>query len=246
MFNVEKTTKDCIKWIQDWFYENGNGSACNAVVGISGGLDSAVVAALCIEALGKNRVLGVVMPNGFQESIESAADIILHLDINFYSLDIKTAVDGIIHQLKTWTDVSKQSTINLPPRVRMATLYAFSQSANGRVANTCNLSEDWIGYSTRYGDSVGDFSPLSNLTKTEVREMAKYLQLPDWIINKAPSDDLCGKTDEENFGFTYEVLDRYIRTGEIEDKEIKKKIDRMHEKNLFKLKLMDSFPYESQ
>ena len=120
-------------------------------------------------------------------------------------------------------------------------LYAISQSRNGRVANTCNLSEDWVGYSTRYGDSVGDFSPLSNLTKTEVKLIGKELGLPDDLVCKVPSDGLCGKTDEDNLGFTYDVLDRYIRTGEIDNAETKAKIDSMHEKNLFKLQLMPSF-----
>lgn len=247
-FDVEKTTEDCIKWIQDWFHENGNQNECNAIVGISGGLDSAVVAALCIEALGEKRVLGVTMPNGKQkQSTIDAMDIAIHLDIPLYTVDVGEAITAIAKEINILgSTMTEQAAINLPPRIRMATLYAFSQSANGRVANTCNLSEDWIGYSTRYGDSVGDFSPLSNLTKTEVREIAKYLELPYWLINKAPSDDLCGKTDEDNFGFSYEMLDKYIRTGEIEDEEVKKKIDRMHEKNLFKLRMMDSFPYKSQ
>lgn len=138
-------------------------------------------------------------------------------------------------------DISDQTIVNLPPRIRMATLYAVSQSLNGRVANTCNLSEDWVGYSTRYGDSVGDFSPLSNLTKTEVKQIGKELGLPDDLVYKVPSDGLCGKTDEDNLGFTYDVLDRYIRTGEIDNAETKAKIDSMHEKNLFKLQLMPSF-----
>ncbi len=112
---------------------------------------------------------------------------------------------------------------------------------NGRVANTCNLSEDWVGYSKRYGDTAGDFSPLSNLTVTKVKEIGRVLGLPDEFINKVPSDGLCGKTDEDNLGFTYDVLDRYIRTGEIDDKDVKAKIDAMHEKNLFKLRLMPSF-----
>ena len=137
--------------------------------------------------------------------------------------------------------ISDQTKINLPARIRMSTLYAVSQSMNGRVANTCNLSEDWVGYSTRYGDAAGDFSPLSNLTVTEIKQIGRVLGLPDELIDKAPTDGLCGKTDEDNLGFTYDVLDKYIRTGEIEDEEVKKRIDMMHEKNLFKLQLMPSF-----
>ena len=137
--------------------------------------------------------------------------------------------------------LSEQAKINLPARIRMSTLYAVSQSMNGRVANTCNLSEDWVGYSTRYGDAAGDFSPLSNLTVTEIKQIGKVLGLPNNLIDKVPTDGLCGKTDEDNLGFTYDVLDKYIRTGEIEDEEVKKRIDKMHEKNLFKLQLMPSF-----
>ena len=123
----------------------------------------------------------------------------------------------------------------------MATLYAVSQCFNGRVANTCNLSEDWVGYSTRYGDAAGDFSPLAKITVTELKEIGRLLGLPIDLVDKTPIDGLCGKTDEENLGFTYAMLDKYIRTGEIEDNEIKAKIDRLHKMNLFKLQMMPMF-----
>ena len=123
----------------------------------------------------------------------------------------------------------------------MATVYAVSQSVNGRVCNTCNLSEDWVGYSTRYGDSVGDFSPLSRLTVAEVKELGHLLGLPYDLVEKVPIDGLCGKTDEDNLGFTYAVLDRYIRTGEIDDPATKERIDRLHRINQFKLELMPVF-----
>ena len=238
-FNAVEVKDRIVAWIREWFEQNGNG--CNAVIGISGGADSTVVAALCVEALGKDRVIGVKMPCGEQPDIDDSNKLIQHLGIKSYTMNIWDAVTGIDNQFPTDIEISKQTKINLPPRIRMATLYAISQSANGRVANTCNLSEDWVGYSTRWGDSVGDFSPLSNITKTEVKEIGKALGLPDELVYKTPSDGLCGKTDEDNLGFTYEVLDRYIRTGEIEDVDIKAKIDYMHEKNLFKLQLMPSF-----
>ena len=126
----------------------------------------------------------------------------------------------------------------------MATLYALSQSMNGRVANTCNLSEDWVGYSTRYGDAAGDFSPLGKLTVQEVKEIGKFLNLPENLVEKVPSDGLSGKTDEDNLGFTYAVLDRYIRTGVCENQETKAKIDRLHKLNEFKLKPIPCFEYE--
>ena len=239
MFNVEKTTNDCIDWIRDFFEKNGKG--CNAVLGISGGKDSSVTAALCVRALGKDRVVGVLMPNGVQSDIDSAIKLVDHLGIRHYIINIKEAVDGVLGAMPKELPVTDQSRINLPPRIRMATVYAVSQSLNGRVANTCNLSEDWVGYSTRYGDSVGDFSPLSHLTVTEVKAIGHYLGLPRELVEKIPSDGLCGKTDEDNLGFTYAELDRYIREGVIDDPEKKALIDKKHVQNLFKLELMPSF-----
>ena len=241
-FNAIEVKDKCVQWIRDFFDKNGNG--CNAVVGISGGKDSSVVAALCVEALGKDRVIGVLMPNHIQDDIQFSHILCEHLGIKNYTVDVGLAIDDLlnnIHYRVTDTEISNQTKINLPARIRMATLYAISQSMNGRVANTCNLSEDWVGYATRYGDAAGDFSPLSQLTVTEVKEIGRVLGLPTELVDKTPSDGLCGKTDEDNLGFTYEVLDRYIRTGEIDDKDIKNKIDTMHEKNLFKLQLMPSF-----
>ena len=237
MFNAEKVKNECVQWIRDFFEENGKG--CNAVIGISGGKDSSIVAALCVEALGKDRVIGVLMPNGEQADIDKALLLVNTLDIKHYIINIKDAFEGLIGQLPF--EPSEQTKQNLPPRIRMATLYAVSQSHNGRVANTCNLSEDWVGYSTRYGDSVGDFSPCSHLTVDEIKQIGRLLGLPPELVDKTPSDGLCGKTDEDNLGFTYAVLDRYIRTGEIDDPESKKRIDDKHRKNLFKLKLMPAF-----
>ena len=238
----EKLTKamnGCIEWIREFFEENGKG--CNAVLGISGGKDSSVVAALLVEALGKDRVIGVLMPNGEQADIDMAKLLVNHLGIKYYVVNIKEAYDGIINAFPENLELSNQTKINLAPRIRMSTVYAVSQSVNGRVAKTCNLSEDWVGYSTRYGDSVGDFSPCSHFTVQEVKEIGRILGLPEALIEKAPSDGLCGKTDEDNLGFTYAVLDKYIRTGEIEDEETKKLIDYKHKMNLFKLEVMPSY-----
>ena len=241
-FNAVEVKDKCVQWIRDFF--NKNGKDCNAVVGISGGKDSSVVAALCVEALGKDRVIGVLMPNHIQDDIQFSHMLCEHLGIKNYTVDVGLAIDDLlnnIHHRVTDVEISNQTKINLPARIRMATLYAISQSVNGRVANTCNLSEDWVGYATRYGDAAGDFSPLSQLTVTEVKEIGRVLGLPAELVDKTPTDGLCGKTDEDNLGFTYEVLDRYIRTGEIDDTDIKERIDTMHEKNLFKLQLMPSF-----
>ena len=239
VFNAIEVKNKCVEWIRDFFEESGKG--CNAIVGISGGKDSSIVAALCVEALGKDRVMGVLMPNGEQSDISYSYFLCGNLGIKFVTVPIEDAVNGVLNAMKENMDISDQTLINLPARIRMSTLYAVSQSMNGRVANTCNLSEDWVGYSTRYGDAAGDFSPLSNLTVTEIKQIGRVLGLPDDLIDKVPSDGLFGKTDADNLGFTYDVLDKYIRTGEIEDKEVKKRIDTMHEKNLFKLQLMPSF-----
>ena len=236
MFDAKKAKDGCVQWIRVFFEKNGPG--CNAVIGISGGKDSSVAAALCVEALGKDRVIGVLMPQGVQHDIDKAQMLVDHLGIRHYVVNIKDAYDAIIKSMPADLALSDQSRQNLPPRLRMSTLYAVSQSCNGRVCNTCNLSEDWVGYSTRYGDSVGDFSPMSTFTVTEVKAIGHELKLPAELVEKVPIDGLCGKTDEDNLGFTYAELDVYIRTGEIANPETKAKIDAKHKANLFKLQLM--------
>ena len=244
-FNVKQATENAVQWIREWFEQNGKG--CNAVVGISGGKDSSVVAALCVKALGKDRVIGVLMPNGEQSDIDCSKQLVAHLGIPFYICNIKKAVDGVLESLRaSGVEISRQTVVNLPPRIRMSTLYALSQSNNGRVANTCNLSEDWVGYSTRYGDAAGDFSPLGKLTVQEVKEIGKYLELPINLVEKVPSDGLTDRTDEDNLGFTYAVLDKYIRTGVCEDAQTKAKIDRLHTLNEFKLKPIPCFEYKPE
>ena len=240
-FDAVDIKNRCVAWIQDFF--KNNGPDCNAVVGISGGKDSSVVAALCVEALGKDRVIGVLMPNGEQHDINMARKLVNHLGIESHEINIQETMKGAMESLSAIA-LTTQAKTNLPPRIRMATLYAVSQSLNGRVANTCNLSEDWVGYSTRYGDSVGDFSPLSRLTVTEVKQIGRVLGLPEDLVEKVPIDGLCGKTDEENLGFTYAMLDTYIRKGVCEDLEVKEKIDTLHKRNLFKLELMPCFELE--
>jgi NAD+ synthase len=240
MFNVEKVTNELVQWIRDWFEENGKG--CNAVIGISGGKDSSIVAALCVAALSKERVIGVLMPNGEQKDISDAKKLVEFLGIRNYVCNIKEAVDGVLNSLTaSGITPSEQTIINLPPRIRMSTLYALSQTFNGRVANTCNLSEDYVGYSTRYGDSAGDFSPLGKLTVQEVKEIGKYLKLPLDLVEKVPSDGLSGCSDEDKLGFTYAELDKYIREGIIDNEQTKAKIDRLNKINAFKLQVIPAF-----
>lgn len=241
MFDAVKVKNDCVEWIRRFFDENGSG--CNAVVAISGGKDSSIVAALCAEALGKERVIGVLLPNGTQADIDDSHTLVRHLGIKHYVINIEDAYCGILNAFPQELEITAQTKINLAPRLRMAATYAVSQSCNGRVANTCNLSEDWVGYSTRYGDMAGDFSPLACLTVTEIKQIGRVLGLPAELVNKAPADGLTDKTDEDNLGFTYEMLDIYIRTGKIDDSDKKAIIDRKHKINRFKLQTMPCFMY---
>lgn len=238
-FDVEKATEQCVRWIRDWFEINGKG--CNAVIGVSGGKDSSVAAALCVKALGKDRVIGVMMPQGEQFDIEYSIELCEHLGIKSMTVNIGETVKALAESFPF--DVSTQAVTNIPPRVRMTVLYAVAQSHNGRVANTCNLSEDWVGYATRYGDGAGDFGPISNFTVAEIKAIGHYLNLPERLVEKPPLDGLCGKTDEDNLGFKYATLDAYIRDGVEPDPETKAKIDRLHAINQFKLRYMDTFKY---
>ena len=250
-FDAKKTAEEAAEWIRAFFEENGKG--CNAIVGISGGKDSSVTAALCVKALGKDRVYGVLMPNGEQADIDMAKLLVNHLGIKNIEVNIKDAYDGLMQSIQNakcgngmdGIEISETTRINLAPRLRMSTVYAVGQSLNGRVANTCNLSEDWVGYSTRYGDAAGDFSPLARLTVQEVKAIGRALGLPEALVEKAPSDGLCGKTDEDNLGFTYAVLDKYIRTGICEDEKTKELIDRKHKMNQFKMELIPCFEYKA-
>lgn len=249
MLNNPKEIKDrLVDWIRDYFDHNGPG--CTAVVGISGGKDSSVTAALCVEALGKDKVLGVLMPDGIQSDIADAIALVEHLDIKHLVVNIgdttkalTAAIEGAEGFDLVAASMSRDSIINMPARLRMTTLYAVGQSLpkGGRVANTCNRSEDYVGYSTKYGDAAGDFSPLQNILVEEVRQLGHELGLPDFFINKTPSDGLSGQTDEDKLGFTYAQLDHYILTGQCQDPDIKAKIDRMHAMNMHKLQLMPAF-----
>ncbi len=245
MFNAQKTADRLIAWIADYFEKNG--SDAKAVVGISGGKDSSVVATLCVKALGKERVIGVLMPQGEQFDIDYSLDLCRHLDIAHVVINIGEAVKEVLSAVSGGLkelgrdEMSTITTFNTPARVRMTTLYAVSGTVGGRVANTCNLSEDWVGYATKYGDGAGDFSPLMNLTVTEVKAVGRALGLPEKFVEKTPIDGLCGMSDEENLGFSYATLDRYIREGICEDEDIKAKIDHLNRINLHKLQPMARF-----
>lgn len=268
IFNAKKATDACIEWIQDWFNENGKG--CNAVIGISGGKDSTVVAALCMKALGRDRVIGVMLPDGIQPDIADSREIIRNLGIHGTEYNIGDASTAMVENLSAvkvlagqlgFLEIpSRQARENLPPRLRMAALYMIAQNFNGRVSNNCNLSENWIGYSTIYGDTAGDFSPISCFTASEVVAIGRVLGIPERFLIKPPSDGLCGQTDEDKLGFTYKLLDEYLREPDlyteaaIEGRNISqsekdttraaiKKIGMLHRQNSFKHMPMAAFKW---
>ena len=246
-FDAEKVTENLVNWVKTYFEENASPDT-KAVIGISGGKDSSVAAAVCVKALGKDRVIGVLMPQGEQSDISCSHLLVNTLGIKSYTINIGETVSTFMNEFSKSLEPTSQATINTPPRIRMTTLYAVAASVGGRVVNTCNLSEDWVGYSTKFGDSAGDFSVLADLTVTEVLQVGDLLGLPAELVHKVPSDGLCGKTDEDNLGFKYAELDRYIRgLTDLSDKpELKEKIDRLHRNNLHKLRLMPKFEYDPE
>lgn len=246
MFDANKVSQDVVNWIKTYFEETASPQT-KAVVGVSGGKDSSVVLAACVAALGNDRVLGVLMPQGEQFDIDVAYEVCEWADVPYVEVNVGQPIASLYAELeKAEVKLNSVATFNTPARVRMTALYAVCGAVNGRVANTCNLSEDWVGYATKFGDGAGDFSPLSQLTVTEVRAVGTALGLPDHIVNKTPIDGLCGMTDEENLGFSYATLDKYIREGVCEDQAVKDKIDRMQKANLHKLRLMPAFQYSPE
>ncbi|MBR4831867.1 MAG: NAD(+) synthase [Butyrivibrio sp.] len=240
--DASKEIENITSWIQNWFEENG--PKASAVIGLSGGKDSTIVAALLVKALGKERVVGVLMPNGEQKDIEDSKQVAKLLGIKSYIVNINPAVEGEKKALAdAGIELGNDAVINTPPRIRMTTLYAIAQSLpnGGRVANTCNGSEDYVGYSTKYGDAAGDFSPCANFLVTHMRQIGDALGLPKELIHKTPSDGLCGLSDEDKLGFTYDTLDKYILTGVCEDTAVKEKIDRLHKINLHQLQTIPTY-----
>lgn len=233
--------QQAIDWIRNYFAHNGFN--CSAVIGISGGKDSTVAAALCVEALGNDRVVGVMMPNGDQADIADSIRVCELLDIPHMTINIKDAYDKMAEAIGGGIDISEQALVNLAPRLRMATLYAVAQSLpnGGRVANTCNFSEDYVGYATKFGDSAGDFGVLSYLNVDQVKALGYELGLPADLVDKTPSDGLCGLTDEDNLGFTYRQLDDHIVHGTCGDAEVDEKIKTLHARNLHKIRQMPMF-----
>lgn len=233
MIDYNKILEDLTTWTAAKMKSAGGSKA---VLGISGGKDSSVTAALMVRVLGADNVIGVMMPDKVQADIEDSEAIIRHLGIAAFKADI-SGITGSYHQLLEDLmpdQISKQTRLNLPPRVRMTLLYAISQSIpQSLVINTSNMSEDWVGYATIYGDTAGAFSPLGMLTTQDVIELGLRMGVPERFLVKPPSDGLTGRTDEDVLGVTYPSINRYIRTGEVTP-EAKEIIDRLHRQSRFK------------
>ena len=235
-FNAKQQLPGLIAWMREQMSSIGGKTA---VVGISGGKDSSVIAALCVEAYGRENVVGVLMPDGIQPDIDYSNGLVDFLKIRNYTFNIHGGTSGILDEMaRIGIEASRQTKVNLPSRIRMATLYAVAQSVDGGIViNTSNLSEDWVGYCTIYGDSAGAFSPIGMYTTEEVIALGAELGLPERFLIKPPSDGLTGLTDEDNLGFTYHAVNEYVRRG-IVDPEIKKQIDRKHAVSRFKFQTL--------
>jgi NAD+ synthase len=242
--DYKKLHDDLVQWIRDWFEENGKG--CNAIFGVSGGKDSLMIGALCAEALGKDRVIGIGMPDTGQ-GLNDADEICKYLGIRF----VKIPIGEITNTFKgLWYDMgdedfkwSKQSEQNIPPRIRMVVLYAYAQTMNGRVVGTTNLDERLTGYFTKYGDGLAsDVEPIEMLTVNEILKIGEYMGLPSKWLHKVPSADIPHtKTDEEELGFSYEDFGNYIRGIKTPSEEIVNKMEERMKKNAFKLKPIAHF-----
>lgn len=242
---MSKYTNEVIEWTRN--YLNSFGGKTKVVIGISGGKDSSIVAAICVKAVGADRVFGVLMPQGAQKDIDKSQLLVKFLNIKHYTINIGKVCEDLSNEIQIQTGLDTKSNSlyysNTPARVRMTVLYGVAALlGDARVANTCNRSEDYVGYSTKFGDSAGDFSPLSNLTVREVLEIGEDLNLPKELIYKVPEDGLSGLTDEENLGFKYSELDDYLLKGTLpKDPKILENIERRHRNNLHKLEQMPSY-----
>lgn len=233
--NPTKTKEQIVQWIRNYMAENGKEDT-PIVIGISGGKDSSVVAALCVEAMGKDRVIGVLLPDGQQKDIDISYALIQHLGIKSYEMNIYDTLIAMKDQFYRMQDLKPINSVyefNTPARIRMAYLYGVANILGARVANTCNFTESYLGYDTKFGDQCGDFSPLKDILCTDVIRIGEACGLPNIFTHKAPDDGMCGKTDEERFGFTYETADDYLE-GKLVDADTTRKIVKMHENALHK------------
>ena len=237
VINAEEEIQHIVDEIKKYFVKNGNENT-KAVIGISGGKDSTIAATLLVRALGSERVVGVMMPEGTQKDIHDSQEVCDILDIEAYTINIGGAVQELYNGLipvGSNTTLPTTVTTNTPARIRMATLYAVAALVGGRVINTGNKSELYIGYTTKYGDLAGDFAIFKDYCVREVLEIGDNLdELPAHLVHKAPGDGMSGKTDEDNTGIPYDVLDAYLLDDIVPDYDILRKIEERHDRNIHK------------
>ena len=235
IIDAEKEVQHIVDEIKHYFVKNGNENT-KAVIGISGGKDSTIAAALLVRALGKDRVIGVRMPNGYQIDAKDAAEVCAILGIQSYHINIGDAYEHMCAAfVSTGLPVGPQIKTNTPARLRMTALYMVAAAVGGRVINTGNASEFYVGYTTKYGDLAGDFAILRDYYVRDVYAIGDVLtELPYELVHKTPGDGMSGKTDEDNMGFTYEVLDAYLLDFVNPDYDTLRNIEERHKRNMHK------------
>ena len=241
MFDAKVESEKIIKFIKDYYKEN---KLTGAVIGISGGKDSGVVAGLFSRALGPENVVGIWMPCHSNEiDKENAKKVSKKFGFELLEHDLTNTYENYVKQIKEINKINDEdlidSNINIKPRLRMMTLYYYAAMLTRKnkkvyiVPGTSNKCEIYVGYFTKGGDNVADIQVLADLTVEEVIEIGKYIGVPDEVVNKTPDDGLSGKTDEEKLGVKYNDIAKVINNEEIDKKEAEK-IKVLHNKNLHK------------
>lgn len=232
-FDADFEVTNIVDDIRHYFATNGS-EKTKAIIGISGGKDSTIAAALLVKALGSDRVIGVMMPEGEQNDIEDAREVCKYLHIHAEEINIGPAVDALYGCIGYGDCEIPQVRTNIPARIRMATLYAVAAIYGGRVINTGNKSEAFVGYTTKYGDLAGDYAVLRDYYVAEIYKIGDALKLPEHLVHKEPADGMSGKTDADNMGFSYEVLDNYLMNGVVPSADVLKNILDRHARNRHK------------